>query len=127
MKFCKKCGAKNSTEHRFCTQCGSGLETNTKTGPKLVILAERSGNVVFAIKGERITIGRDMHNDLVIDDPQISKYHAHVVLESEQLMIEDLESRNGVYLNGKKIHEKSILTNGALIKLGSTILKFEMS
>ncbi len=57
---------------------------------------------------EKISIGRDSDNDIYINNLAISRYHARILVENEKIFIEDLESSNGTYLNGKKTNHSEI-------------------
>jgi ABC transport system ATP-binding/permease protein len=59
-----------------------------------------------------------------LDDQEISKKHAKVILIGKELIVEDFNSTNGVYLNGKRI-EKSIAKVGDKLKLGKTFFSVE--
>lgn len=127
-KICQHCQHVNRAEHRFCTQCGSRLISETsknESTPRLVMLHGDRPNVVFNLNKHLSYIGRDKVNTVVLQDSQISKRHAKVFEENGQFWIEDNHSKNGVFINGKKISEKDRLVHGCLLKLGSTILRFE--
>lgn len=74
--------------------------------------------------GERLTIGRDPANDVVVDDPNVSRFHACVVREGEKVMLRDLGSRNGTRLNGAPCVAAE-LRDGAEIGVGALRLTFE--
>jgi len=64
-----------------------------------------------------ISIGRADDNDLHIADQTVSSYHARIFTYLDASYIEDLDSTNGTYLNGKRI-QKHTLRPGDMIKLG---------
>jgi pSer/pThr/pTyr-binding forkhead associated (FHA) protein len=66
---------------------------------------------------KKLLIGRSSKCDIVINDPHISHYHAMIIIEDDQGKIIDLDSDNGVELNGEKI-EKGLFFAGDLISLG---------
>ena len=72
-------------------------------------------NIVCECQNE-ITIGRNIHNDIQIQSPYISLYHAKIKYENETIEVEDVGSRNGVYVNNKRIH-KQILKIGDIVHL----------
>jgi ABC-type multidrug transport system ATPase subunit len=74
--------------------------------------------------GVRLRIGRDQGNDLVLDDPNVSAFHAEVVAAGDGLEIRDLGSRNGTRLNGELVNREMILA-GANIGVGSLRLVFD--
>ena len=55
-------------------------------------------------EGRRISVGRTKENDLSIDDPSISKYHASLMLDSQGILhVADTGSTNGTFVNGERI------------------------
>ena len=122
---CKKCNATIRRNTKFCTQCGFELNPEKLHGPILSILTSNTSSVVFRIQKGRTTLGRHYENDIVLEDEEISNYHAALVVNEEQNWIEDLNSRNGIYLNGQKLKVRCRLPENALLKLGSTILRYE--
>lgn len=70
---------------------------------------------------DELTIGRDETNDMTVTDPSVSRHHAHVTRRGGLIIITDLESRNGTFLNGVQITE-SVLRDGDEINLGGTLL-----
>lgn len=64
-----------------------------------------------------ISIGRWEDNDIVIDDRWISRYHARIRRENDQYVLEDLDSKNGTIVNGKRIVEPIPLSDGDEIQL----------
>ncbi len=72
-----------------------------------------------------LTIGRGTSNTITLDHPQISRHHAQVVYRDGQYQIKDLNSTNGVYVDGVKIDNYAPLIRGAKIKLGGSHLIFD--
>ncbi len=69
-------------------------------------------------------IGRKPENDLVLNDPDVSGKHARVRWDQSAFFLEDMQSRNGTFLNGIRISVPTLLSSGALIKVGSTQIQF---
>lgn len=82
---------------------------------------------VFTFTNDRIVLGRDKDNDIVLDDPKVSKAHCEINLlyadVIEQIIIKDLDSTNGTYVNGILINQ-NILKSGDKIEVGETVLRF---
>ena len=78
----------------------------------------------FVITKTPFYIGRSTTNDLVINDPEISRRHAVILFEHEQYRIQDLNSKAGVIVNGQRVRAQ-ILQPGDVIQIGSTTLRFE--
>ncbi len=76
----------------------------------------------YPLDKERLTIGRKPNNDIQLDDPTVSGQHA-VILMLQNAYIEDLNSTNGVLLNGKKVTRRQ-LSHGDVIRIGHHELKF---
>jgi pSer/pThr/pTyr-binding forkhead associated (FHA) protein len=123
---CPQCKHENKLDYRFCTHCGVRLAVPNKSdSPRLVMLHGDRPNISFYINKAISSIGRDEANTIVLHDTQISKHHAKILIGDGSFWIEDSRSKNGVFINGKKIANKEHLAHGCLLKLGSTILRFE--
>lgn len=126
--ICQQCKHENKPEYRFCTQCGVRLSNANRADlPRLVMLHGDRPNTLFYLNKVVCSIGRDETNTIVLQDSQISKHHARIMNGNGNFWIEDSCSKNGVFINGKKIINKEQLVHGCLLKLGSTILRFEKS
>jgi pSer/pThr/pTyr-binding forkhead associated (FHA) protein len=75
------------------------------------------------VEKELITIGRKPDNDIEIDNLAVSGHHARIFKAGDWFLIEDLDSLNGTFVNGKMIQE-SPLKNGDEILIGKHVLKF---
>ena len=71
------------------------------------------------IAKEKTTLGRRPYNDIVIDNLAVSGEHALLHLVGSDVVIEDLNSTNGTYINGKAV-KKQQLSNSDVIEIGST-------
>jgi len=80
--------------------------------------------LVGALRHGNFTIGRAHDNDLVIDDPTVSAYHAKIYTYLTASYIEDLNSTNGTFVDGKRINTH-ILRPGTEIRMGKAALKLE--
>lgn len=65
----------------------------------------------------RFTIGRSSENDLVVSQMGVSRFHAEVLVQGEEYILNDLDSKMGTYLNGDRIKQDR-LTNGDRVQLG---------
>jgi pSer/pThr/pTyr-binding forkhead associated (FHA) protein len=82
-----------------------------------------SSSEMFNISGVTTTVGRNGDNDIVLSGDTVSKYHAQIIFNGTGFEICDLQSANGIILNGQYI-ESAELKNGDIIQLGETIIKF---
>jgi hypothetical protein len=83
---------------------------------------ERRGTA-FAITGP-VTIGRETDNTIVIiDDAYISSRHATISVADGHVVIDDLGSRNGTYLNGTRLTQRQTVHTGDRVQVGYTVLE----
>lgn len=91
----------------------------------IIIKTSRSGEppVSHRFEGDRIRIGRETDNDLVLDSAACSRYHAEITFEGGIPKIVDLGSTNGIVLSGKRVADY-LLSDGLELKLGDFDLEF---
>jgi pSer/pThr/pTyr-binding forkhead associated (FHA) protein len=94
---------------------------------QLVLRVGPSPGKVFPLMKNEVTIGRDINNEIVINDAEISRKHCRLIMFGDSFAIEDLGSTNGTWVNERRITSQHQLTNGETIRLGDNItLSFEM-
>jgi len=92
---------------------------------RLTYLSEPFKGLTTDFDQEVITIGRSVENDAVIDEVHVSGFHAKIENPGGQVVIEDLGSTNGTFINGKKIKSPAILKGGETIQFGTQVqIKF---
>ena len=67
-------------------------------------LKQKSGPELALLERDRLNIGRDDGNDVVLEDDRVSGFHAAIIREGEAFELVDLGSTNGTLINGKPIH-----------------------
>jgi hypothetical protein len=92
----------------------SGFQLFVQQGPQV--------GQAFALNKSILTIGRDAGNDIVLESPQISRYHTRLTLQGGVYVVEDMGSTNGTFLNGQRVLRPTPVTTGDLIGVGETIL-----
>jgi pSer/pThr/pTyr-binding forkhead associated (FHA) protein len=75
------------------------------------------------ITKDKTTLGRRPYNDIVIDNLAVSGEHAVLQMVGADVFIEDLNSTNGTYINGKAI-KKQLLSNNDIVEIGKYKIKF---
>ncbi|MEO8345212.1 MAG: FHA domain-containing protein [Betaproteobacteria bacterium] len=90
---------------------------------KLVLSA--GGTVVHQcfVDQLRVTIGRDSNNQIVIEDPTVSRVHAAILQVGNDHIVEDLSSAAGTFVNGERIPRR-ILQHGDVMDFGTHILRY---
>jgi len=79
---------------------------------------------VFVLGKTKTLIGRDAHADIVLADASASRRHAEVVMGKRRVVVRDLGSRNGVYVNRVLVKE-SVLRFGEKLRVGKCVLVME--
>ena len=92
-------------------------------GPARVLI-RTDGNTDFVhVLGRRTRIGRGSDNELVLDTKHISRYHAVLLAGPVHTSIEDLNSTNGVFVNGKRV-SRQVLKDGDRVTVGRTQFRY---
>jgi pSer/pThr/pTyr-binding forkhead associated (FHA) protein len=91
---------------------------------KLVILSEGMTGRSHELAVDKTTIGRVEDNTFPIVDPSVSSHHCEVLLRGSDVVIRDLNSTNGTFIEGEKITE-SVLKAGQVLRLGQIQLRLE--
>ena len=91
--------------------------------PRLIQLNGSGATRQLALRVPMTMIGRAETNDIVIDNVRASRFHAAVVTAGAAVTIEDLGSRNGLFLNGVRISTAQ-LANGDTLVLGGAMFRF---
>ena len=89
-----------------------------KTGP--------APGKTYLLEKSEVYIGRDVANDVFINDAEVSRRHARLIQQGGAYLVEDLGSTNGTYVNGQRIGGPSPLHSGDTVYLGENVsLSFE--
>ncbi len=92
--------------------------------PELNVQGADGSRRLLALEKERITIGRSRDNDVFLPDQWLSRAHAAVRAEDGAYFVEDLGSKNGTLVNGRKLEDEHQLRPGDVITLGEHTLTF---
>ncbi len=151
--FCNRCGHRNPPDSRFCSACGSPLDSSTdrtvtlsKIDPLLDSIghdddvqvdldALPSGNGVLivrngALAGTRFPlnltltrVGRHPESEIVLDDITVSRRHVDVERAASGYIVRDVGSLNGTYVNQHRI-DQAALQQGDELQVGKFRLVF---
>jgi hypothetical protein len=146
--YCPECGFHQSDAHRYCGRCGALLivegQTDEITGGFSLVeeeasgwaaagvggpaLAVRSGGglsgQLFPVDTDRLTVGRSPSSDIFLDDVTVSRNHAVLSRGSDGVVLEDLGSLNGTYVNRRRIEAAERLEDGDELQIGKFRLAF---
>ena len=79
---------------------------------------------VFALDRESAVLGRHPDCDIVLDSGAVSRQHARIQRVDDKFYIEDMQSRNGTYVNGRQIRERCLLNDQDRITLCDVVMVF---
>ena len=124
-----ECGAKNAPNARKCSSCDEDISDITPTPDtenetkeeRSFVLSSLDGRYAYTITADDVTIGRESTmSEYLSVKSYVSRSHARVTKENNELYIENLSNTNFTYVNNKKITEKTVLQDGDEIGLGGT-------
>jgi hypothetical protein len=91
-----------------------------------IVPRNESSKSGFPLNKDRITIGRDVKNDILLNDDSVSREHVEVLRTADTYMIKDLKSKNGLYVNNQRVQEH-LLQEGDAITIGDLSFFFRFS
>jgi pSer/pThr/pTyr-binding forkhead associated (FHA) protein len=91
---------------------------------KLVLLSQGLTGQTHELKVDKTTIGRVDDNSFPILEPSVSSHHCEILLKGSEVVVRDLNSTNGTFINGEKIAE-SVLKPGQILRLGQIEMRLE--
>src|ERR1700712_4057607 len=94
-----------------------------QTVPKMIVSIDGVVIKEVQLTKDRTTLGRRPYNDIVIDNLAVSGEHAVLQMSGNEVYLEDLNSTNGTYVNGKAV-KKKLLQNSDTVEIGKYKIKF---
>src|SRR5678815_5855505 len=91
---------------------------------KLVLLSAGLTGQTHDLKVDKTTIGRVEDNTFQIAEPSVSSHHCEIVLRGADVVVRDLNSTNGTFINGEKTTE-AVLKPGQILRLGQIEMRLE--
>jgi pSer/pThr/pTyr-binding forkhead associated (FHA) protein len=92
--------------------------------PKMIVSIDGVVIKEVQLTKDRTTLGRRPYNDIVIDNLAVSGEHAVLQLVGSEVFLEDLNSTNGTYINGKAV-KKQLLQNNDVVEIGKYKIRFQ--
>jgi hypothetical protein len=90
-----------------------------------LVMVQGGQDTSFPLVRDTYTLGRHRNNDIVINDPKVSSFHARIDRSPEGFVLVDLKSRNGSFVNGKRITHSRLAT-GDEVRLGTARLLYKV-
>ena len=91
---------------------------------KLVVLSEGFTGLTCELKVDKTTVGRLDDNAFQISEPSVSSHHCELTRRGAELLVKDLNSTNGTFINGEKVVE-AVLKPGQILRLGQVEMRLE--
>ena len=91
----------------------------------LTIRLPQASQQVYRIEKPVVNIGRQLSNDIIVEDKRVSRYHAQIKFQNGHFSIFDLGSTNGITINGTPHMRQHMLRNGDYFTIGSYDFYFE--
>ena len=92
-------------------------------GATRLLIQSEGGREIVHVLGRKTSIGRTPDNDVQIDAKFVSRHHAVILAGPAQTIIEDLNSTNGVQVNGRRV-SRLTLRDGDQVAIGRTVYRF---
>ena len=95
---------------------------------RLVVRTGPNPGMAFDLTKEVTLLGRDVTNDIALGDAEVSRQHARLTRTPGGIVVEDLGSTNGTFINGERLVAPRVMAMGDLLGFGETVtLDFESS
>jgi hypothetical protein len=92
---------------------------------KLVVLTQAFAGKSCELTAERTTIGRMEDNSFPIAEPSVSSHHCEIALKGNEVVVKDLNSTNGTFINGEPVTKDTVLRPGQTLRLGTVELRLD--
>lgn len=98
------------------------LQSPGAEGPALIVTApEARSHQHWELGAAGLTIGTEPNNDIQLDDPYVSAFHARLFVDNGRCFIRDLDSRNGIFIAGRQVREAEVPL-GAVVEVGKSTM-----
>ena len=95
--------------------------------PKLVFIDTHFAGQVYHLIKEKTTVGRADDNVLVVRHPSVSAKHCEILVNGEEVIVRDLDSRNGTLADGRKLkNQQTAVKSGNVIRFGAVEARIEI-
>jgi len=92
---------------------------------KLVLLSEGLTGRSHELVADKTTIGRIEENTFQVADPSVSSRHCEILLRGSDVVVKDLNSTNGSFIEGQQISGEAVLKPGQILRLGQIQMRLE--
>ena len=103
-----------------------GAERLDDSAPRLQLIGIGPGPATIVLRADQAVLGRGTASDIVIDSASLSRAHVRLERRGPDVVVTDLESRNGLFLNGLRVHS-AVLRDRDSLQLGDLRYRFRSS
>ena len=105
---------------------GSGRAARTRNGRQsgelLVVRSETQSGMNISVS-DSVVLGRSEEAEVLLDDPYASMFHMRLTMNGDTLMLADLGTTNGTYVNGRRVTTPLPLNKGDSVQVGKTVME----
>jgi pSer/pThr/pTyr-binding forkhead associated (FHA) protein len=105
------------------THLGISVRRQRKEGSRVLFVRSESQQGQEFEVSDVVVLGRSDETDVVLDDPYASEFHLRLVSQENGMMLHDLGSTNGTYVNGRRVSAPTHLRRGDTIQVGKTVME----
>ena len=102
---------------------GGAIDRLDSVGPRLQRLGGGGGPSTVDLGRDRLVLGRGLGADVCIDDASLSRAHLRFERRGPEVVVTDLDSRNGLFVNGLRVHS-AVLRDRDTLQAGELIWRF---
>lgn len=102
---------------------GISVRRERREGTKILFVRSETQQGMELDVNTPHVLGRSAEADLVLEDPYASDFHMRLVAQDNGIMLHDLGSTNGTYVNGRRVTAPTQLRRGDTIQVGKTVME----
>lgn len=102
---------------------GISIKRTRREGSKILFVKSEAQQGLEVDVSDVTVLGRSDESDVVLDDPYASDFHMRLVSQDNEMVLHDLGSTNGTYVNGRRVNVPTSLRRGDTIQVGKTVME----
>lgn len=102
---------------------GISLKRERREGRRLLMVRSETQQGLEVEVTDATVLGRSSEADVLLDDPYASEFHMRLLAQENGLVLHDLGSTNGTYVNGRRVTAPTTLRRGDSVQVGKTVME----
>ncbi|MGF1617820.1 MAG: FHA domain-containing protein [Acidimicrobiia bacterium] len=102
---------------------GISLKRERREGRRLLMVRSETQQGLEVEVTDATVLGRSAEADVLLDDPYASEFHMRLLAQENGLVLHDLGSTNGTYVNGRRVTAPTTLRRGDSVQVGKTVME----